>query len=147
MTRFTKFGFAVAVTLVMSAPFVARADDKDVIDYRQHIMKTLGEQAASLGMIMQMKAPPTNFAAHAQVLADTAAMALVAFEPKVTGGEAKPDVWAKYDDFSKRMKELAANTADFAKTAKAGGMAAAGPKMKDTLTCKGCHDLYREQKK
>jgi cytochrome c556 len=118
-----------------------------VIDYRQHIMKTLGETAQSLAMIMQGKAPAENFAVHAQILAITAASAEKAFTPKVPGGEAKADVWAKWDDFSKRMKELAANTADLAKTAQAGGKDAAGPKLKTALTCKGCHDIYREQKK
>jgi len=45
------------------------------------------------------------------------------------------------------MKELVANTEDLAKTAEAGGAAAAGPKMQGALTCRGCHEAYRQQKK
>jgi hypothetical protein len=44
------------------------------------------------------------------------------------------------------MTEFAAATADLAKVAREGGAAAAGPKMEGALTCKGCHDLYREKK-
>ena len=76
-----------------------------------------------------------------------AATAKKAFEPNVPGGDAKPEVWANWKDFSKRLDDLTAATAELAKTAKAGGIAAAGPKVQDALTCKGCHDVYREKKK
>ena len=148
MSRLSRFATSLAVVALAALPLAAQAaDPTDVIDYRQHIMKTLGEQAASMGAILQKKAPDENFAVHAQILAITASTALKAFEPKVVGGEAKADVWAKWDDFSKKMNELVANTADLAKVAQAGGSAAAAPKMQGALTCKGCHDLYRDQKK
>jgi cytochrome c556 len=145
--RLVQFAVGVAFIAAAALPGVAHADNQDVIDYREHIMKTLGETAQALSMIMQGKAPAENFATHAQILAITAASAEKAFTPKVPGGEAKPDVWAKWDDFDKRLKELAANTADLAKTAQAGGKDAAGPKLQAALTCKSCHDIYREQKK
>lgn len=125
----------------------AHADEQDSIDYRKHIMKSLGEEAAVLGMMMQQKIPATDFATHAQALAATASTAKKAFEPKVAGGDSKPEVWAQWPDFSKRLDELVAATEDLAKTAKDGGMAAAGPKMKTALTCKSCHDTYRVPKK
>jgi cytochrome c556 len=131
----------------MMAARLARADDQDVIDYREHIMKTMGEQAAAIAQILQQKAPAENFAIHAQVLAITAATAKKAFEPKVVGGEAKPDVWAHWVDFAKRLDDLAAATADLASTAKSGGVSAAGPKVQSALTCKSCHDTYRVEKK
>ena len=139
-------GMAFAAVATLPATVLA-ADPTDVIDYRQHIMKTMGEQAAAMAMTLQGKAPAENFTLHVEALASAASTALKAFEPKVQGGEAKPEVWAKWDDFSKRMKELVANTADLAKTAQAGGAAAAAPKLQAALTCKGCHDIYREQKK
>lgn len=146
LTRMTIAGAALAATLIL--PVAAFADDQDVIDYRQHAMKTMGEEVGAMAMIAQGKiSSADDFATHAQILAEVAAMAKAAFTQKVAGGQAKPDVWAKWDDFSKRIDALAASTADLAKTAKAGGVAAAAPKMKDALTCKGCHDLYREEKK
>ena len=146
MSRLLQFAAGLAFAVAATLPAYA-ADPTDVIDYRKHVMKTLGEQAAAMAMTLQGKAPAENFTLHVQALASAASTALVAFEPKVPGGESKPEVWAKWDDFSKRMKELAANTADLAKTAQAGGAAAAGPKLQAALTCKGCHDIYREPKK
>jgi cytochrome c556 len=141
-------GFALAA--LTAAPFAAFATDdadQETIDYRQHAMKTMGEQVAAMGLMAQGKIPPDNFALHAQILAIAASTAKFAFTPKIAGGEAKPDVWAKWDDFSKRLDALTAATADLAATAKSGGMAAAAPKMQAALSCKGCHDLYREAKK
>ena len=131
--------------LLLGTAAVAQADDQDVIDYRRHIMHTMGEQVAMLGMIMEQRAPATNLATHAQILAITASTAKKAFEPNVEGGEAKPEVWAKWPDFAKRLDELVAVTDALAKTAKAGDVSATAPKLKE-LTCKGCHDTYRKPK-
>ncbi|HEY4366237.1 MAG TPA: cytochrome c [Steroidobacteraceae bacterium] len=135
----------LAVTLA-SAP-LAHADDQDAIDYRRHIMKTMGEEAAIVGMILKQKAPAESFATHMQILAVAAATAKKAFEPKVAGGDSKPEVWAQWPDFAKRLDALVAATDDLAKTAQQGGVAAAGPKVSTALTCKGCHDTYRVPKK
>ncbi len=147
MTRFSQFaaGLAFAVAASLSAPANA-VDPTDLIDYRKHVMKSLGAQAAALNMTLQGKAPAESFAIHAETLALVASTALMAFEPKAEGGDAKPEVWAKYADFSKRMKEFAAGTAELAKVAKAGGVAAAQPMIQGALTCKGCHDVYRVKK-
>ena len=96
--------FALGCLLFASLP--SRADDQDVIDYRTHVMKTLGEQMGAVGMILENKAPPDNFATHMKVLAVTATQAKKAFEPKVPGGNAKPEVWSDWADFSKRLDEL-----------------------------------------
>jgi cytochrome c556 len=109
-------------------------------------MKTMGEQLAALNQITKGKAPAGDVAAQAQVLSITAGLAKIAFTPKVPGGEAKPEVWAKWDDFSKRLDALVAAATDLAKAAKQGGVAAVTPKLSG-LSCKGCHDDYRVPKK
>jgi cytochrome c556 len=134
------------LAVLLSAAATAHADDQDVIDYRRHIMHTLGEQAAVLGMILEQRAPATNLATHAQILAVTASTAKKAFEPNVAGGEAKPEVWSQWPDFAKRLDALVAAAGEVAKTAKGGNAAATAPKMKD-LGCKSCHDTYRKPKK
>ncbi len=145
MTRLLQFAAGLAFAAALTLPAIVRASEPDdVIEYRKNIMKTLGAQAAALNATLQGKAPAESFTLHAQVLAIAASEALIAFTPKVEGGDSKPEVWAKWDDFSKKMKEFAANTADLAKTAEAGGAAAAQPKMQGALTCKGCHDTYRQ---
>jgi cytochrome c556 len=136
-------GIAFVATLL---PISSFADDEDVKDYRSHVMKAMGEQMAALNQITKGKAPAADVATQAEVLSVTAGMAKTAFTPKVFGGEAKPEVWDKWADFSKRLDELVAATADLAKTAKQGGVAAVMPKL-SSLPCKGCHDDYRVPKK
>jgi len=137
--------FAFLVLSLTALP--GRADDQDVIDYRQHIMKTMGEQMGAISMILQNKAPPDNFAVHLKVLAITATQAKSAFEPKVPGGDAKPGVWTDWQDFSHRLDELVSATAQLATAAQHESVSQVGAKMQSALKCKGCHDTYRVPKK
>jgi cytochrome c556 len=135
--------------LLGAAPLLAtaaRADEEEDIDYRQHIMKTMDEQMAAIQQIVQHKVPADNFATHLQVVAVAAATAKAAFTPPSVGGRAKPEVWSKWADFSKRLDELAAASAALAKSASEADVAATAAKL-DTLKCQGCHDTYRQRKK
>jgi cytochrome c556 len=145
MRRCVKQLFVVALfsTSMLSTAY---ADDKDVVDYRQHIMNTLNEQSAALGQILSAAVPDDNVVSHLDALALTASTALKAFTQKVPGGEAKPDVWANWADFSKRMNEFARMTADMAKTAHEQGKEAGLANVIDALSCKSCHDTYRKEK-
>jgi cytochrome c556 len=147
MTRPSLAGRVLAVIIVMAAPILVHADDDDVIEYRQHIMKTMGEQADAIDMILQGKAPVDNLATHLRILAITAATAKKSFEPKVLGGRSKPDVWAQWPDFAKRLDVLAAATDGLAKTAKEGGVATTAAKFQGAIACKSCHDAYLAEKK
>jgi cytochrome c556 len=81
------------------------------------------------------------------VLAMTAQTALKAFEPKVPGGEAKPEIWSNWADFSKRMTEFAQQSAAGAKIAKEQGKDAALVQLVNLADdCKGCHETYRQEK-
>lgn len=124
----------------------AAADNNDVIDYRQHIMNTLNEQAAALGEILSGAIPDDNVIAHLDALALTASTALKAFEPKVPGGQAKPEVWTNWADFSQRMNDFAQKTAAMAKLAHEKGKDAGLANVMDALSCKKCHDTYRREK-
>lgn len=149
MNRFTALsrlawtGMAIAASVLPTSSF---ADDQDVKDYRSHVMKTLGEQMATLNLITKGKAAAADVATQAQILSITASTAKVAFTPKVPGGEAKPEVWEKWSDFEKRLDDMVAAADALAKTASQGGVAAVTPKL-GSLGCKGCHDVYRVQKK
>jgi cytochrome c556 len=139
----------VLLVVMGAAAFVAtaaRADEQEDIDYRQHIMRTMDEQMAAIQLIVQRKVPADNFATHMQIVAVTAATAKDAFTAASPGGGAKPAVWAKWADFSKRLDELVASTAALAKSAKEAGAQPNTAKL-DTLKCDGCHDIYREKKK
>ena len=126
------------------ASLPSRADDQDVIDYRTHVMNTMGEQMGAIGLILDNKVPADNLATHLKVLAVTATQAKKAFEPKVPGGNAKPEVWKDWADFSKRLDDLMAATAELAAAAQHESAAALGGKMGSTLKCKSCHDTYRK---
>jgi cytochrome c556 len=133
-------------TLLLAAVPVL-ASDQDVVQYREAVMKTMNEQVAALGEIASDVVPDDNLVAHMQILALTASTALKAFEPKVPGGEAKPQVWANWADFSKRMTAFAQQTAAGAKIAKEQGKDAALVQLIDYAdSCKSCHDTYRQDK-
>lgn len=133
--------------LLLSPGRAALADDKDIIEYREHVMNTLNEQAGALGQILSGAVPDDNVIAHLDALSLTASTALKAFTPKALGGEAKPDVWANWPDFSKRMNEFAKKTAEMAKKAHEQGKEAGLADVVDALSCKGCHDTYRKEQK
>ena len=69
----------------MMLPAVALADNKDVVDYRQHIMKSMEQQTAALGQILSGAGPADNTVAHMDAIAALAAIAQKSFEPKVPG--------------------------------------------------------------
>jgi len=139
-------GLVITGTLVMASQPAALADDDDAITYRQLIMKEMDAESSALGMMISDQIPPDALASQAKALAFSAKGALKAFEPKVPGGEAKPDVWAKWDDFSKRMQTFAQKTDEMAKAAESGNVSAVSERMIDALTCKQCHDTYRNKK-
>jgi cytochrome c556 len=147
MLALVRFFSSLVLLAGMLQPGLARADDKDVIEYRRHIMNTLNEQSGALGMILSAAVPGDNAAAHLQAIALTAATALKAFEPKVEGGEARPEVWTRWADFSLRMNDFAQKTAAAAQVARDKGQDAALANILDALTCKSCHDIYRDEKK
>jgi cytochrome c556 len=127
---------------------LAADQEADAVQYREAVMKTLNEQVGALGQIASGVAPDDNLVAHMDILALAASAALKAFEPKVPGGQAKPEVWADWADFSKRMTAFAQQTAAGAKIAKSQGKDAAMVQLVDYAdSCKGCHDMYRQDKK
>jgi len=148
MTRLLQFAAGLAFAAVATLPATVHATDStDVIDYRKNVMKSLSAASAGLNAILQGKAPAENLTLQADALHIIATTALIAFEPNVEGGDSKPEVWAKWADFSAKMKAFDAGTAELAKAAKEGGVAGAQGKVQAALTCKGCHDVYRVPKK
>ncbi|HEY6640897.1 cytochrome c [Povalibacter sp.] len=138
---------AVALVATLLLPLAGQADDKDVLEYRQRIMKSLQEQTAAFGQILSGAGPTENTLAHMETLALSASVALKAFEAKVPGGEAKPEIWSNWPDFAKRMQEFADKTAGMARIGREQGVDAAVMEVLDALPCKACHDLYRDEKK
>ena len=138
------FAMAIATTSLLPA---AHADDQDVIEYRQHIMIAMDEHAAMLGQIVSYAIPNDNVIVHLESLALIASTALKAFEPKVPGGEAKPEIWSDWVDFSEHMNEFSEKISEAARLAKeVRGKDDALIDILDVMTCKSCHEVYREEK-
>lgn len=123
-----------------------KAGNDDVIRYRQHIMDAMNEQAAILGQIASGAVPNDNVVVHLESMALLASTALKAYEKPVQGGEAKPEVWKNWDDFSRRMREFAQATDAAAKLVSTQGPESALSHMMDSMGCRGCHRAYRVEK-
>lgn len=152
MARMTKIialaAFAGAVSFAQAQAAAPAFEDKDVIEYRERIMKTLQEQTATIGMVVSTQIPPDNIVAHAEAIALAAKMAAKSFDQNVPGGETKADVWTKYPDFQKRMAVFVEKSQAMADAAKKGaGISEITEMLVDALPCKDCHDLYRNEKK
>lgn len=135
----------IAAGLTLAAVFAAdvrAASELDAVTYRRHLMKTMSEQAAALGMVLQKKGPAENAAFHARTIALTAKTAVKAFEARVPGGEAKAEIWRNWPDFAKRLRTLSESADDLALVAERDGLPAVQAKVMNVLTCKSCHDTY-----
>ena len=123
------------------------SDPQDVITYRELIMKELDAEAAALGLMVAGQIPPDNLTLQAKAAAAAARSALKAFEPKVPGGEAKPEVWANWADFARRMQAFAQGAEEMAKASEGNNLQAVSSLIVTALPCKECHDTYRNKKK
>ncbi len=148
MNRTFKFlaPFVFATLTVGAVAPAFAAEDQDVIDYRQRIMRTLDAQVAILGQILSYATPDDQVVSHLETIALAAGQSMKSFEPKVAGGESKPEVWTNWADFTAKMKDFEQKTAEAAKVAKEQGKDAALTNILDALRCKDCHDVYRTTK-
>lgn len=145
-----KFGIlsaaAAAFVLSLGLSSVQAAEDKDVIDYRQNVMKTLGAHAPAFVAIMQGKVSyDDNLALHADAIAAASDAALLAFKQDLPGGTAAANIWTDWDDFEGRFMALSVAAKDVAAAARSGGKAAVAPKMRGLFICKSCHDKFRTE--
>jgi cytochrome c556 len=151
MHAFKRAAAVLLLSLLSSAAQQsARAQDsdpQDLITYRELIMKELEAEAAALGLMVAGQIPPDNLTLQAKAAAASARSALKAFEPKVPGGEAKPEVWANWADFAKRMQSLAQGAEEMAKASEGNNLQAVSGLIVTALPCKECHDTYRNKKK
>lgn len=134
---------ALAAQEAPGSPPVSQEDADSIILDRQLVMQAIDKDVEALGNIVAGAAPPAELVARTQAVAKNAKAALKAFEPNVPGGAAKPEVWAKWDDFRKRMEDFAVKSEEMAKASESGNLAVVGEHMIGALQCKQCHDVYR----
>jgi cytochrome c556 len=130
-----------------AAPAAVSQDDADAIILdRQLVMQQLEKDSDALGNIVAGIQPVADLVPKAKAIAKGAKEAQKSFEAKVPGGGSKPELWANYDEFSKRMQLFVTKTDEMTKIAEAGDMLKMGESMVDALQCQQCHDLYRVKK-
>lgn len=133
-------GFALTATVV----FAAERTDPNAIA-REELMEAVGKNTKVLGDMAGGKAEFDAAAAEAAKAALVEAAAKIPATFETQGGadpadEAKPEIWANWDDFVKKAGALeSAATALDASSLEAvqAGMGAIGG------SCKDCHSAYR----
>lgn len=147
-----KAGFAVSVAMLTIASIQVghaqqEAPDPDsVILDRQLIMQDLDKRGEEIGSILSGVSKPDKMHEVALAIAKDAKDAYESFKPNVPGGGSKPEVWANWDDFSKRMERFVAKSDAMAKASEKGSVADVGNLVIEALPCQECHDVYRVKK-
>ncbi len=123
-------------------------DEIETLIYeRQQLMIQIDKDSELLGEIVAGIAPATKLKETTAALARDAKESHDAFSMKVPGGRTKPEAWSNWADFSKRLDAFVAGAEKIAKLGETGSVPAVNDVLGDAMTCKTCHDLYREPKK
>ncbi len=143
-------GVAALATIAVVASGIGVA--QDAIGQRKAIMTSVGGGTKTGSQMVKGEVPYD--AAKAAEAMGTIASAWANFAklfPKgsETGGEttAGPKIWESFADFDAKGKKLASDAAAAQKAAANGADAFKASFGEVTKNCKGCHDVYRVQKK
>ena len=138
-----------AIMVVIALPSSAEMDSEEVIKYRQNVMKSMGGHMGAMASIVRGKVDyKEQLVHHAKAVSDIAGMVPHLFPDESDFGEtrAKAAVWDKRDEFDKKTRSLADNSAAFLKVVRS-GKADYGPQFKKLAeSCKSCHKTFREKK-
>ena len=124
-------------------PMTWAVEPGEQIEYRKSVMKTLDEGLVAYQTAMTLGAPHSEIALHLRVLALTSGQIKRAFEPRIEGGYAKPDIWKKWSEFSKRAESQSARLMQLSASAASAPLPTAND-LKTALGCVGCHQTFRQ---
>lgn len=129
----------------------AQAKPEDVIKYRQGVMKIVGWNFGPMAAMVRGDKPYDKeaFARNAVNVEFVSKLALEGFTPGSDKGadtKAKPEIWAKMDDFKAKLNKMNEESAKLATVAKTGTFDDIKKQFGATGgTCKACHDDYRNK--
>jgi len=127
----------------------AAPSGEDTIYYRQAAMTMLGWNVQPLGAMVKGKLPwdAKQFVVHADRIASLAPQVLEGFAKGSDKGattDAKPAIWANFDDFQSKYDDLVAQSKVLSTVAHSGDEAAMKDQFKKTAqACKACHEKYK----
>jgi len=142
--------FVAASALALSAHAFAHGKEDDAIDYRMGLMTVIGWNFGPLGSMVKGKTPfdTADFAKHADRVAYLSDQILEGFPKGSDKGhtDAKPDIWANWDDFQSKAKDLNTQAKLLADIAKANDETKDKEQFKKVAeACKACHDKYKKK--
>lgn len=126
---------------------ISKQESDGIIFERQNIMLQLEKDAELLGEIAAGIKPADKLGEVTKSIAESAAASKAAFEPHVPGGRSKPEVWANWADYSKRLDAFDINARKLAELGAKGDLTGVTNMLGGALPCKECHDVYRGPKK
>lgn len=149
-TRITTMltGLALAA-LAGTATAQDAGEPKDLVEYRQAVMSSLGGHTGAIGRIVKGQVDADHVMAHAEAIAATAPVVEDIWWENSGFDDydrtnALPEIWSQPDDFQDRIDEFQAAARDFVEAVETGerariieGFRALGN------SCGGCHDNYR----
>ena len=148
MTRITLAGLVVGF-FALTAPALA-AGDKEHIEYRQKVMKSVGADMGAISDIVKHDLPfGTRLAVHASRMQLAAALITRAFEQSTAdlATDAKPEIWTKQDEFKQAITDFGVAAKALEDAAKRGEPDEIQAAVKDLgKSCGGCHKPFRKPK-
>ncbi|QEW07723.1 c-type cytochrome [Nitrincola iocasae] len=120
---------------------------EDSVEYRQSAFRLMSYQLNVLNPLHRSKAySDEQFVYRSEMLNRLAALALEGFteESKSITSRSAPAVWDNHAEFTERMQDFIATTAELTESARAGQDEQTRDLFRQTLqSCRACHDRYR----
>jgi cytochrome c556 len=143
------FATALLFATVPAPPAEAQVKPADAIRYRQSAYQVLAWNFMPMSAMARGKLPfdARKFGMHAERVALLAPQLLEGFTvgSHVGDTEAKPEIWANWADFQKKMKTLESEARKLAESCKAADEAAIKVQFgRVGAACKACHDQYKK---
>ncbi len=136
-------GTVLATALAALGVAASEGDAK----YREHTMEAIGGHMQAIVGIVRGEVPHAgHLAAHANALADMAAIAPTLFPEGSQGGDALPAIWENAEDFQVKLDAFKEATDGFKAAVASDDRGRVGLALRSVgQACKGCHDKYRAE--
>jgi cytochrome c556 len=136
------------VAVLTTGGFAAWAAD-DVLKTRQENMKTKGAQMKAIKGIIEAGGNPADVVGPANKIAEVAALIPSLF-PQGTGeGDtgARPEIWEKWDEFTKLADDLKTQAQMLASAGQSGDLATVRAQFAETgKVCGTCHETFKKKR-
>lgn len=134
-----------------SAPALAADQPKDLVEYRQAVMSSLGGHAGAIARIVKRQVGYDHIVPHARAIAATAPVVGDVWPDNSKPSDyektdALPEIWQQPEDFRKKIDTFEEAANNFLATAQDGDDAEIVAAFKELgQACGGCHDDYRAE--